>query len=365
MANPTEPVLSSYLHAKGAKLGLPISGTFELTARCNFSCPMCYVHLCNARPEEELTAAQWLDIACQAKDQGMIFVLLTGGEPFVRSDFFDIYAGMKAMGLMVSINSNGSLLSGEIRKRLIENPPFRMNISLYASQGDTYRKMCGVNAFDHVVDNIRALKEAGIDVRLNYSITPYNFQDMTQIHEIAQELGVHVKASSYMYPPIRTKSDRSVGTRLSAEESALCSVRWDRLRLTEEEFLLRANALSHCTERECSVDMDEGVGCRAGTTSFWMTWDGRMLPCGMMSTPAANPLHNGFSAAWQEIRNATRQIQMPAACTSCSKRNICSVCAAVCVTETGAFNQKPEYVCRRTDETLRLMKEYASEVKKC
>ena len=365
MLNRTEPVLSSYLHSKGAKLGLPISGTFELTARCNFGCPMCYVHLCKARAEDELTAEQWLDVARQAKDQGIIFVLLTGGEPFVRSDFFDIYEGMKAMGLMVSINSNGSLLSGEIRKKLIENPPFRMNISLYGSREETYRQMCGVNAFHQVVENIRALKEAGIDVRLNYSITPYNCQDMRQIHEIAQELGVHVKGSSYMYPAIRVKDELPADTRLSAEESALCSVQWDKLRLTDEDFILRANTLSSCTERECSVDMDEGVGCRAGTTSFWMTWDGRMLPCGMMPDPTAYPLQSGFDAAWQEIRIATRQIQMPAACKSCSKRNVCSVCAAVCVTETGEFHKKPEYVCRRTDETIRLMKEYASEVKKC
>lgn len=364
MLKRTEPVLSSYLHAKGAKLGLPISGTFELTARCNFSCPMCYVHLSKACPEEELTTEQWLDIARQARDQGMIFVLLTGGEPFVRRDFFEIYEGMKAMGLMVSINSNGSLLRGEIRERLIENPPFRMNISLYGGREETYRQMCGVNAFHHVVENIQVLRDAGIDVRLNYSITPYNSHDMTRIHEISQQLGVHVKASSYIYPAIRVKDKIPAGTRLSAEESAVCSVQWDRLRLTDEEFLLRAKALSGCTERECSVVLDEGVGCRAGTTSFWVTWDGRMLPCGMMPGPAADPLQSGFDAAWQEIREATKQIQMPAACVSCSRRNICSVCAAVCVTETGAFHQKPEYVCRRTDETVRLMRELASEVEK-
>ena len=94
----TEPYLSKYLHSKGARLGLPVSGNFELTARCNFNCPMCYVHSSeNDRDSlaKELTTEQWIELARQAKDQGMVFALLTGGEPFVRKDFFEIYGAMR------------------------------------------------------------------------------------------------------------------------------------------------------------------------------------------------------------------------------------------------------------------------------
>jgi uncharacterized radical SAM superfamily Fe-S cluster-containing enzyme len=69
----TEPFLSAYLHSKGCKLGLPIGGNFELTSRCNFRCPMCYVH--QAADAEiagrELTAQQWISLATQARDMGM------------------------------------------------------------------------------------------------------------------------------------------------------------------------------------------------------------------------------------------------------------------------------------------------------
>ena len=109
----TEPYLSTFLHSKGKQLGLPIAGNFELTARCNFNCPMCYVHMSEeqvAASGKELTAQQWLKIAKEARDQGMIFALLTGGEPVVRKDFFEIYKGMKEMGLLISVNSNGSML---------------------------------------------------------------------------------------------------------------------------------------------------------------------------------------------------------------------------------------------------------------
>ena len=357
----TEPHISRYLHSRGAKLGLPISGNFELTARCNFDCPMCYVHLkredVNAQGRE-LTAEQWIDLARQARDRGMIFALLTGGEPFVRKDFFEIYHAMKKMGIMISINSNGSMLSGKVLQRLIDDPPFRINISLYGGSNDTYCAMCGRPVYDQVVNNIRALKAAGIDVRLNVSITPYNQQDLEAICRKAEELGVHVKMASYMYPSIRVNGGRyGYGNRLSPEAAARSSVAWDLMRFEPEVFAQRAKAMrEYCMveESECSADLDEGVGCRAGSTAFWMTWDGRMLPCGMMPYPVTYPMEVGFDQAWEQIRAETKAIRMPAKCGNCPKRGTCPVCAAVCVTETGRFNGVPEYVCAMTDEIVRL-----------
>ena len=355
----TEPYISTYLHNKGRRLGLPIGGNFELTARCNFDCPMCYVHLKNddiKAQGKELTAQQWIDLARAAKDKGMVFALITGGEPFVRKDFFEIYEAMKDMGLLVSINSNGSMLKGEIRRKLIENPPFRINVSLYGGCTETYKNMCGQAAFDEVVENIRAIKEAGIDIRLNVSITPYNQQDIEKIFAISQELGVHAKAASYMYPSIRVNGGKyGYGDRLSPQEAAKCSARWDMARFTEEEFAIRAENMKNMIavdEPDCPTELVEGVKCRAGSSAFWMTWDGRMLPCGMMPGPVAYPLEMGFDAAWKEITEKTAQIRTPSQCTTCPKRPLCPVCAAVTITETGDFEGVPTYVCRQTEETV-------------
>ena len=354
----TEPRMSTYLHARGCRLGLPIGGNFELTARCNFNCPMCYVHQQDAKQEQELTSAQWIDLAAQARERGLVFALLTGGEPFLRKAFFEIYTAMKAMGILVSINSNGSMLDGEIRRRLIEDPPMRMNISLYGGCRETYRSMCGRDAFEQVTENIRALKSAGIDVRLNVSLTPYNRQDLHKIFEISREMNVPAKATSYMHPPVRLNG---VADRLSPEEAARCSFEWDKLRFDEDEFARRSEALASLSgleEEECSADLSEGVGCRAGRSSFWMTWDGRMLPCGMMPGPSARPLEIGFDAAWQQIRSETAKIRLPHECSACPKRKSCAVCAAVCVAESGTFDRVPEHLCRQTEAQLRLYREY-------
>lgn len=366
----TEPYLSMYFHSKGRRLGLPIAGNFELTARCNFNCPMCYVHMSEddvSAAGKELSAAQWIEIAEKAKEKGMIFALLTGGEPFVRKDFFQIYDAMKAMGIMISINSNGSMLEGDVLEKLLENPPFRINVSLYGGCNETYQRMCGLPVFDRVLKNIVKLKEHGIDVRLNLSITPYNCEDLDKIYEIVEKYQIQVKGSSYMYPPIRLHQDQpGQGNRLSAKDSAKYSVIWDKLRFSDEEFDARAVNMKNLVAveaGECAVDFDEpdaeadiakapGVRCRAGSTSFWMTWDGQMRPCGMMTGPTTYPLEEGFDQAWEELRAETAKIVTPAKCVTCAKKEVCGVCAAVCMAETGAFDQVPEYMCQRTEHII-------------
>lgn len=87
IAIPVEPPITEYLHAKAARQGIPLSGTFELTPLCNMNCRMCYVRM--SREQQEAirplrTAAQWLELGRQAKEQGLLYLLLTGGEPFLR-----------------------------------------------------------------------------------------------------------------------------------------------------------------------------------------------------------------------------------------------------------------------------------------
>ncbi len=173
----------------------------------------------------------------------------------------------------------------------------------------------------------------------------------------AVELDVNVRASNYMYPPIRINGEQyGCGNRLSAEEAAAAGVAWDTIRFSDEEFRQRAENMKNLvmnTPDGCPMEEGEGVRCRAGTTSFWMTWDGRMLPCGMMTEPVVRPLEVGFDAAWQQLREATAAIRTPKECTGCAYKEVCGVCAAVCYTETGRFDGQPTYICRKTRETVR------------
>lgn len=362
-AMPTgEPLWSSYIHRKGAALGLPIAGNFELTSNCNFNCKMCYIHGDTQR--EAMSAADWIELGRRARDAGMVFLLLTGGEPFLRKDFKEIYTALIDMGLLISINTNASLIDDELFELLCKHPPTRMNISLYACDDRVYEELCGKPAQGIVKYNIRRLHEAGISVKINASITPYNASEIEGIHAFGAELGVPVQATTYMYPPVR-RDHESIGrspARFEAEEAAALMLKCREQYLTPEQLRQSASA-SMPEEDNCGVGESEGMHCRAGRTAFWVTWDGRMLPCGMLPYEGYSVRELGFEAAWEKVKAFTRTILLPKECTNCPRKSSCTACAAACIAETGRSDIKPEYICRMTKSYHRLLEEKYKEEK--
>lgn len=351
-----EPLWANYIHRKGAALGLPIAGNFELTSNCNFNCKMCYIH--EGTHKESMSAGEWIELGRAARDAGMVFVLLTGGEPFLRGDFKEIYSALVELGLLVSINTNASLIDDDMFDFLVKHPPLRMNISLYACNNEVYTQLCGKPACDIVKKNIRRLCNAGIDVKINASITPYNVSEIEGIYAFGKEAGAYVQATTYMYPPVRL-NESSFGSspaRFDSEEAAANMLRCREQYLTSEQLRHSASAIMS-DEDNCVSDVSEGMRCRAGRTSFWVTWDGRMLPCGMFPHRGYSVREIGFEAAWSEVRSFTSSILMPKECTNCPKKERCSVCAASCFAETGSTDICPEYICRFTKAYDNLLEE--------
>ena len=159
---PVAPAATEYLYQKAAAAGMPLSGTFELTPVCNMDCKMCYVRL---SPQEQQArgpladAARWLELAKTAADAGMLYLLLTGGEPFLHPQFREIMEGLHKMGLLISINSNGTLINEETVRWLKTCPPVRINISLYGASNETYARLCGnPQGFTRTTNAVRLLK---------------------------------------------------------------------------------------------------------------------------------------------------------------------------------------------------------------
>ena len=357
---PEEPLISTYLHNKARDMGIPVSGTFEITGRCNFNCRMCYVHNCqsNMLKKEELPAQWWIETGRKAVEEGMVFLLITGGEPLLREDFHEIYKALHEMGLILSINSNGYLLSGKIKELFSKYPPNRINVSLYGSNNDVYEKFTGVRGFDTIISNIKDMLAMGIDLRFNCSITPDNCDDMKNIFKVSRDLGLHIKTTSYMYPQTRLKNSFGENdNRLSATDAAKCRVAWSLLRYTTDDFISRANGMKTkieeflANERKCQEE--NGMRCRAGRSSFWLNKNGELAVCGMIDK-TFDVKELGFSEAWSRVKKLSSEIRLPSECLSCPYRHICNVCAAVCYTETGDFSKKPEYVCFFSRETARL-----------
>lgn len=361
-------LISRYMSAKGCQLGIPINGTFELTSRCNFHCSMCYVH---GRAEErelkkrELTKEQWLALAEEAKKRGTLFLLLTGGEVMLREDFLELYVSLAKMGFRITINTNGSLLNEKILDCFRLYPPACINVSLYGGSQETYRSLCGVPAREQVTKSIHQLKRLGLRVRVTMTITPCNYLDIEEVCDFSRREEALLEMSAYMFPQIRL-SEQDVGInqgRLTAEEAGRCTVRCERIRFSDEEFDARAKRRfqgePYLSENEDEEHRRRSM-CQAGRGAYWITWDGKMRPCGLMTEPEADLEEEGFWGAWQKIHGQMGNIRLPEECANCKDRGFCRVCAAMCQAETGGFERKPEYVCKMAEA---MRKEYEEQLR--
>ena len=362
---PNEPLYLHYL--KAARLGRPLNASFELTARCNFNCRFCYIHRegtsAEAEKRRELSTGQWLDMFEEAAGMGVLLALLTGGEPMIRDDFDELYTRLKRLGFSVYINTNGSLIGDEKLRLFRELPPTRINLSIYGASRETYSRVNGnPDGFDLSREAALRLKENGIQTALSMSVGRYNVGDIPAVYDFARDNSFNLAVATYMYPGREDGHIDRLAPEESAEAALLCSkCRYGDAWRPDERSLSELR----CPD-ETAVDdpaEGEGVRCRAGRSSFWITRDGVMTPCGMITSPRADAVKDGLEAAWEKIRLETDEIRTPVKCASCRFKKVCSYCAASCFAETGRFDGVPGYLCERTKKYVELMEKEKEEEK--
>lgn len=191
-------------------------------------------------------------------------------------------------------------------------------------------------------------------VKLNCSLTPYNAADLEGIFDFAKKEGLVIQATSYMFPPLRRDpSQVGCNDRFTPEVAAYYAARIESLLNGEEAFLERMKSQSwagFCAEpgEDCGTLEGEGIRCRAGKCSFWVTWEGRLLPCGMLPDRGADVFQVGFAEAWRQAAESAAGIRLPAKCAGCSLQDQCRACAAMVRTESGDYQTVPDYRCRMT-----------------
>lgn len=365
----TEAALTQYMFLKATQKKIPLSGTFELTPMCNFTCKMCYVRKTAqemAQAERSpMTCERWLELARELRSEGMLYLLLTGGEPFLWPDFWELYENLCEMGFLISINTNGSMISEKVIERLKKNPPTRINLTLYGASDETYQELCQVDGmFTKVSENIEKLQKAKIPLKLNCSLTPYNVKDLEAIVEYAKQRELLLEIATYMFPPVR-RDMSMVGKneRFTPYEVAFYNLKRYYLQYGEKNYIqylkkaVQGIALPPVLDEMC-IDLVGGkVRCRAAKSVFWITWDGWLTPCGMLNEPCVDVKEQEFKAAWNELLEESEQLRLSGVCTSCANRPICRSCAAIAVAETGKFEGIPLYLC----ETMEAMEKIARE----
>lgn len=357
--------LTNYLYYKAEKNGIPIGGTFELSPICNFNCKMCYVKQDSTRVSESFSINsynKWLNIAEQAKAEGTLFLLITGGEPMLVPYFWDLYEKLYYDGFIITVNTNASQIDETAVKKFTKLRPRRLNISLYGADEETYSNFCGIEGmFEKVNKAITLLQNENINIRLNTSLTPANVDNLKPMIEYALNHNLNLNVAEYMFPKIRTTShtDNLSAYRLSPDIAGKLRIYSAKYQLDAEYYKEFLNGvINHTISGNCDLCNEydkQNRHCRAGRSSFWITWDGYMLPCGMLNTLKYDMNNSSFSSVWKKVNAESNEILLPDKCYSCKAQKICHSCAAVATAENGTQSTIPKYLC----EMVKSMQEVA------
>lgn len=358
---------------RAEKNNIPLMVAFELLPVCNLECKMCYVR----KSMSEVNAAggliggdRWLEIAKEAADCGLLFPLITGGEPFLHPDFRRIFTGMLDMGMQVSINSNGTMIDREMAQWLSEHRPIRINITLYGASADTYERLCGRrDAFERVQNAVKWLKEYDIPIKFNTSITPENIHELEAIIAYAKSVDSPIQVAEYMFPPIR-RSEELVGQneRLTPDEAGRVRALSDLLILNPDQYRAMAYRQRQFIPVEEALDTlaptPEGLEfiCRAGRCSCWIDWQGNLVNCGMYASMIKTLKDRPFAEVWQEMVEETKRFRYRPICERCPNKRFCHPCVSMVYNECGTLEGRPEYVCRMNEAAARYYQLYAEQL---
>ncbi|MDX1739584.1 MAG: radical SAM protein, partial [Alphaproteobacteria bacterium] len=306
-----------------------MSGTIELTQRCNNHCVHCYNNLYlndqDAR-QRELTHIEYSYILDEIAEAGCLWLLLTGGEIFLRKDFMDIYTYAKQKGLLISLYTNGTLITSELADYLAGRPPFSIEITLYGRTRQTYERVTGVpGSFERCLSGIRLLMERDLPLKLKTMAITINEHEIWKMKQFAEEeLGLEFKFDS-MINPRYDHSQCPLDVRLTPAEVVKLDLQ-DADRINEwNEFCKKFDGHKRSSEQAEML-----WSCGAGQSSFVIDPYGRLRMCTLAFCNTYDLRKGNFQDGWAHFFPQLRQkkITRQTKCTSCSIIDMCGMCPA-------------------------------------
>ncbi len=316
---------------------------FEITPRCNLNCIHCRTNA-SMNLRDRLTFDDIKRVIDEISTEFKPVVVLTGGEPLLREDVFEIADLIKERGMRVGLATNGTLVDERMAERIKKHIDI-VSLSLdgsNASVHDDFRKVVG--AFGATVEAAKILKRKGVEFIVNSSFTKRNQHDIENTYKLAKSLGA---TAWYMFMIVPTGRAEELRKELISKEDYYKILKWHfELELKEKDMLVRPTC---APEYYALVDKEirkKGVGfkrrtlkfstggakgCVAGQLIAFIGYDGEVKPCSYFLRSAGNILRDGFLKIWHEskvFRDMRDFVSYNEKCAHCRYINVCGGCRA-------------------------------------
>lgn len=327
---------SKLIHKEISKTNVPISGAFEVTLKCNMKCTHCYIPKKNY--SKDLTKEEIYKIIDQFTDQGCLWILVTGGEPLLRKDFLEIYDYMKRKGLLITLFTNGTLITKKIADHLKKYPPFSIEISIYGSNAKTHERITQIpGSFEKCMDGIKLLLERGLPLKLKTMGLKSNMFEIQEIKKLAKNLGVSFRFDPLINPSI-DGTHGPLKERLAPEEV---------IRLEKEDDTRSSEWKKLCRKYYGYSKSDYVYTCGAGRNYFHIDPFGKLNMCVLLRIPGYDLKKGSFIEGYNTFRKILDSRKtIPKKCFKCKIGIMCGLCPGWSVLEKGDAAKTVDYLCR-------------------
>jgi AdoMet-dependent heme synthase len=310
---------------RALSMGVPFSVQLDLTYRCNEQCVHCYL---DHEDHGEMTTEEIKHLLAEMAEAGVFILTLSGGEIFLRKDFFEILEYARSLTFCIKLKTNAVLIREAQAARLRELGVQSVQISIYSHRPEVHDAITKVHgSLDRSIRAIRFLKSQGLRVILANVLMTENMQDYRGVRELAQSLG----AEYTLDPTITPKMDgeRDI-LKLNAGEPALRQLFRDELFVGDaEEFC--------APPPDAGPDSLAALPCSAGHTSCYISPYGEFYPCVQFPISCGNVREQRFIDIWRDSERLkeVRSIRLKdiSGCSQCVHGSTCSRCPGLAFLE--------------------------------
>jgi radical SAM protein with 4Fe4S-binding SPASM domain len=349
MIEDTYSAFSSSIHKRFFGKRAPVEMSIEVTRRCPLDCLHCYNNLpmndAGAR-EQELTLEEHMRLLDELVEAGCLWILYTGGEIFARRDFLQIYTEAKKRGFLITLFTNGTMITPRIADYLAEWRPFAIEITLYGATRETYEALTQIpGSYNRCMNGIRLLLERNLPLKLKTVPTTINKHEVYEMKRLAEEeFHVEFKFDPLVNPRIDC-SQSPLAVRLTPEEAVILDY-FDPKRKSEYRRLLEhERAMAPAVN---NPDENHRYFCGGGINGCAVDPTGHMSICVISHQQGYDIRSGSFREGWegrmQEIRNQERK--QATICTHCKIHSICGMCPANGELENGDPESPVDFLCQ-------------------
>lgn len=335
------------LHDRVGLARLPLDASIELTRRCPLSCSHCYNNLPMADRDarrRELTTEELRRLLDQLAEAGCLWLLFTGGEILARADFLDVYRYAKSKGFLITLFTNGTLVTERIADALAEWRPFAIEITLYGRTRETYERLTRIpGSYERCLRGIRLLMERKLPLSIKTVAVSVNKHEIFAMKRfVEEELGLDFKFDAMMTPRIDCS--------LSPLEVRLRPREIVELDLADPDRIADWNrfAADFIRPQQGQGHEQDVYHCGGGVHALNVDPAGSLSICTLSQQGGFDLRQGTFAQGWSGYvaEQRGRQVRKVTKCTACQLKSVCGMCPANAELETGDAETPVEFLCQ-------------------